>query len=136
MSISTASQIIAVRAPQFSGDPRLSDLINLAKLQTSSKLGDKYQLALALRVMHWLILEERGGGNPGSGGGTSSGSSTPGNLKSEKEGDLSRNYELTSILQRKWGDLTSTQYGLELVSLIKGHFFLPRTRRYDPSTES
>lgn len=123
MAIDTIAGIIGVKAKQFSADPRLSDLIEIAKLQTSSCFGDKYNLAVALRVCHWLALEARNGGDGGS---STSGSGTSGVLKSEKEGDLARSYEIGKFGENS--DLASTTFGQELLSLIRQSFLYARTR--------
>ncbi len=133
MPIQTASQIIAVRAPQWSGDPREADLIELAKLYNAEQpYGTHWQLALALQVLHWYALDERAGGNPGSGGGTSGGSGVAGSVKSEKEGDLARSYGMSESVSKGDADLSQTSYGLELLRLRGALFFKPRTRMYDP----
>lgn len=135
MPTQTASQIIAVRAPQWAGDPRESDMIELAGFfAAASSFGDKHQYALALRVMHWYALEERAGGNPGSGGGTSGGSGQAGSVKSEKEGDLARSYGMSDKVSAGNSDLSQTSYGIELMALIRACFFKPRTRMYVPGS--
>ena len=123
MAVQTVAQIIAVLAPQYASDTRLTDLETLALLQTSDCFGTKKNYAVALRVCHWLALEERNGGDGGS---STSGSGTAGALKSEKEGDLARSYKSS-----KFGDdseLGSTTYGQQLLSLIKSSFVKARTR--------
>lgn len=130
MAINTASQIIAVRAPQWAGDPREADMINLAKLWLdSTAYGRHHEYAVALMVLHIYTLEERSGGNPGSGGGTSGGSGAGGTIQSEKEGDLARQYGMSSVTLQKDSFLTQTGYGLELMRLKAGLWFKPRTRQ-------
>ena len=124
MAIDTALQIITVRAPQYASDPRISDLISLSTLQTGDCFGTKKQLAIALRVMHWLAMEARNGGDGGS---STSGSGAAGMIKSEKEGDLARSYGSGGFSDTK-SDLVSTAYGQELLSLMRQCFFKPRTR--------
>lgn len=120
----TATQIITIRAPQFAADTRINDMITLAAQMTSpSAFGTNYQLALALRVMHWLALEVRNGGSTGN-----SGSGTGGALTSEREGQLGRSYSVSSQWADKYSDLTGTQYGLELIGLIRGTILGPRNR--------
>jgi len=126
MSISTAAGIIAIRAPQWGSDPRISDMIELATMQTGDCFGDRKQLAIALRVLHMFAKEAIGGGNPGTG--TTGGSGVAGSVRSEKEGDLARSYGLSASASNKnSSDLTSTAFGLELLELIDSTFFLPRT---------
>lgn len=124
MAIDTAEQIIGIRAPQYSSDTRMADLIALSTLLTGNAFGDKKQYAIALRVMHWLAVEVR---NCGDGGSSTSGSGTGGMLKGEKEGGLSRSYSLGGFEKEK-SDLSSTEYGQELLVLIRQCVLFARTR--------
>ena len=122
-----ARAIIALRAPQWSGDPRLSDLITLAGTQTGSRLFrvGKGQEALALRVLHWLALEAQMGGDPGIG--TNSGSNSAGVIASEREYELSRSYH--NILDKCYSAaLSSTPFGMELQALAQGSIIAVITR--------
>lgn len=124
MSLS-AEAIIALRSPQHASDARLSDLVELAKLSTSSCFGDKYNLAVALRVLHMLALEDLRGGT-----GTDTGAAFAGAVTSETEGQLSRSYGSSAgAMGVRFLSLQSTAYGLELIELINGFFFKPRTGR-------
>ena len=114
--------IITLKAPQYSAEPRLDDLILLAERQTSSCFGEDYALAVALRVLHQLALE---GENGGAGNGSNSGSGIAGVIESAKEGDLSEkrgNMNKGSSGDAQFGDLVNTTYGSELIGLIKSHF--------------
>lgn len=127
MPIGTAAEIVAVRAPQWSSDPRLSDMVNLAALYTSeATFGDRYQYALALRVLHWLAKEAQAGGDPGTG--SSSGSGVAGGIASEKEGDLARSYRAPSTSEGANEDLSTTAYGLELMGLMDACILKARNR--------
>lgn len=126
MPISTASQIIALKSPDLSSDPRLSDFVDLAVLQTSKDaFGTKYQLAIALLVLHWLTLESQGGGSS-----SGSGSGVIGGIKSEKEGDLSRSYGSLINPSGKGSDnyFNSTVFGAELLTLRRSCIMMPRNR--------
>lgn len=129
MSLSV-KKIIEILTPQFSGDGRLNDLIFLSKLQTSNNFGDKYNLAVALRVCHWLTKDAIAGGDAGSDPVTTSGSGeSTTNVISKKEGKLSVSYgSISNSNMYGSGDLNSTVYGMRLIDLIKGSFFKPRTR--------
>ena len=82
---------------------RLDPLIELASYVTDEKTyGEAYNLALALRVLHMLEMENRGG--------------TGGNIKSEKEGDLARSYGDSKSDNE---DLKATAWGNELIQLTK-----------------
>jgi hypothetical protein len=120
----TAAQIISLRAPQYATDTRITDLITLAREQTGTEFGDQYELAVALRVMHWKAREEMRGGTAT---GTSSGTGEAGMVTSESEGQLSRSFGRTGTNQR-YGDLATTVYGVELIDLMGSCLFLPRTR--------
>ena len=99
--MSTAKQIIVLRAPQYDGDARLDPLINLAKLEYSQAVfGDNYQKALALKVLHQLTLDESSG--------------VGGAVASVKEGDLAMGFKHGEINT----DLDATAYGKELKALI------------------
>lgn len=118
MATSTISEIIAVIAPQYASDPREADLIDLQKLFISeSAFGTRYNYAVALLVCHVYALESQSGGNPGSAGGTSSGSASSGNIASRKEGDLAVSYKHDTY--SKDGDkyLSQTTFGQQFISL-------------------
>jgi len=101
----TAAEIVALRAPSYASDSRLSDLITLSTEQTSrTNFGDRLQTAIALRVMHWLALDEQG--RAGAGGA----------VASVKTGDLSMTFASAGS---GLGDLGQTQYGIELKQLIR-----------------
>jgi len=130
MSTDSITSIVAVLSPQYATDPRLDDLIILAKLNTSIVcFGDttetKYKYAVALRVCHGLALEARDGGATD---GSDSGGGASGALKSEKEGQLSKSYEQTTSEDNGFGDLNATTYGQKLIELIKGNCVLPMNR--------
>jgi hypothetical protein len=122
-----ATAIIALRAPQWSGDPRLPGLIELATEQTGDALqrSGKFNMAVALRVMHGLALEAIRGGNPGTG--TDGGSNSVGQIVSETEGQLSRSY--ADVSSHGFSvSLSATVYGQELQDLVKGSVFPAMTR--------
>ncbi len=107
MSIATASAILDVIAPELASDSKKADHISLAVLRTSStKFGDKYNYAVALRAAHTLTIANRE-----SGEGT-------GSVKSRKEGDLSISYGTIKGID---GYLDQTSYGVELSGLIRGN---------------
>lgn len=125
MPVNTAQEIIEVKAPQFASDPRLQDLISLSEAQTGTIFGKNYNLAVALRVCHWLALEQRNGGDSGV---SDSGSGISGFISSEKEGDLSRSYKTQISENSHFYDLSTTTYGVELYRLIKGTMISVRNR--------
>jgi hypothetical protein len=126
MAVSTPQEIVLLRVPSLSGDPRLGDFETLAKGQTGTAFGDCYNLAVALRMLHWLTLDARAGAAIGAGAST-------GGVKSEKEGDLSRSYGTTaSAIAERYPDLSQSIYGLELIQLQKSCLMLPRNRMVGP----
>lgn len=120
------TQIITLRAPQFSTDTRLANFIELAESLTSlTAFEDNRNYAVALRVLHWMTKEElRGATTPA----TSTGAAVAGAIASETEGSLSRSFSSGSE-SLKYGDLGTTAYGCELIDLIKGMVMTPTTRR-------
>jgi hypothetical protein len=131
MSINTAQEIIALKGPSFSSDPRLADFVALAKKQISSvNFGTNYEYACALLVLHWLTLEKQGGGSS-----TVSGSGVVGGIKSEAEGDLSRSYGSSGAAGNSRNEYYgSTCFGQEFLALWKGNLILPRNSYVGPVT--
>jgi hypothetical protein len=127
----TAQQTISLRAPQWSADPRINDFIAFAQQGLSAAvIGDRYGEAVGLKVLHMMAVEAANGGNPGTG--SSGGSGGTGALASETEGDLSRSYSTGGAASGgkmlTIDDLASTQYGQELLKLLRSCVMLPRTR--------
>ena len=124
--------IILVRAPQWGSDVRVPDLITLAELQTSDCFGDKYALAVALRVMHGLAIEKQNGGSDGD-----SGNGQAGAVTSLKEGDIAEGRGnssggASSKLSVAEIGLEDTSYGRELISLSNACFAGPISRFSTP----
>lgn len=112
--MSTPQEIIILRAPQYTGEPRLDDLVTLATAQTGNVYGTHKNLAIALLVLHWLTMEKQGG--------------TSGSIKSEKEGDLARSYGTSISISQRYPDLSQTSWGMELIRLRKSLILGPRNR--------
>ncbi len=105
--------VIAARSPTTTLDARVDTLVVLATGQLDATVfGTLYAYALALLVLHWLALDERGKG----------GASGP--VTSEKEDTLARSYGGGTDV----GYLKSTHWGSELLGLMKRKTFIPRTR--------
>ena len=115
----TAQQVITMRAPQWASDPRLSDLITYSQQGLSSTvLKTRWGEAVGLKVLHILALDKASGGNPGVG--TDTGDGRGANVSSEKVGSLSKSYHNTIMsLDGRVNDLTTTSYGLELLTLMR-----------------
>lgn len=113
----TPLQIIEARAPQLVGDTSLSVLLELADpLILASVYGAKRSYGLALLVLHWKVMDARGG--------------AAGGLTGESEGQLSRQYAQPAA-QFGMSDLHTTSYGMELLRLQRGLIITPMNRMVD-----
>jgi hypothetical protein len=119
----SVKEIIALRAPQYSASSRLDGLITLSTQLTGGGYGDNLTLAIALRVMHVLTKEKMAGGTD-----INTGTQNAGTITSETEGQLSRSYAQSQLTTDKFGDLSSTTFGLELIDLAKSSFMGYRNR--------
>ncbi len=117
--MSTPLEIITVRAADFATDANIDFYITQATGRVSACFGDLQNDAIALMTMHLMALDSR----PGSG-------NAVGNVKSEKEGDLSRSFGINDSGD---GDpyLSQTTWGLEYQRLMDTKFLLPRNRFID-----
>lgn len=118
----TAKEYVALRAPQWALDPRLDALIAEESPNFSTtKFGRLHYKAVALKVLHIFATEVKGGGNPGTG--TNSGTGTAAYVTEEREDTVSVSYSAPIIAvkfnQSSDLNLNGTQYGMELISLIK-----------------
>lgn len=119
----TALQYLTLRAPSYSSDTRVADLLVLAENFTGCLTGDPKEMAKALQVLHWLTISDR------TGGGSASASTGVGAIQSEKEGDLEISYgKLPNTNSTSSNDLSQTPWGLELEALLKTCMVFPRTR--------
>jgi hypothetical protein len=111
-------------------------MIEYARETTSSEaFGQDSERAIALRVLHIYATEEQQGGNPGTG--TGSGSGHAGNISSETEGQLSRSFSTSQqFASQRYGALSTTSYGQELIELIRSNIMAPMTRRNDEATQN
>jgi hypothetical protein len=123
-------EIIELRTPQFTTCTRLSKLIELASSLTGSNFGEYFNSAVALRVMHWLTKERIQNGILD----IDSGEGIAGGVSNKKEGQLSISFSGGSEnteFHLKFGDLTTTTFGLELIDLIKSVFMTITNRMID-----
>ena len=121
----TAEEVIALRAPQYSSDPRVPDLILLAEELIGDKIPNTTprEYAKALQVLHWLTISDR----------NEDGSGAVGSVSEEKEGELRIKYQnssgnmmhFTSDLK---GELGQTSWGLELYAFYKRYIITLKTR--------
>lgn len=131
----TPLEIITLRASQWAGDPRLSSspsLLDYAAQLTGSVFGAQRDMAIALRALHILAVESMRGGNPGAVI-SSSGEGHAGRISSETEGSLSKSFSVDSAAYKRWGNLSTTCYGLELIELLRSCGVFSRTRAMDSS---
>ena len=124
-----AFAIINLRAPQWAVDPRVNNLIAYVREFTSADaFGQDTERAFALRVLHYFALEAQRGGNPGASF-TSSGVGHGGQITAESEGQLSKSFSAnTQFAFQRYGALSTTIYGQELIELIRTNVFAPTTR--------
>jgi hypothetical protein len=127
-------EYIAMRAPQWTTDPRLTALItHFSTRYSPTVFGIHYNEAVGLYVLHVLSLESRNGGNPGTG--TTSGNGGASYVTAEREGDVSMEYDNPTLAVRQGTttdlNLNSTSYGLELKTLIRMCIYHPITRLDD-----
>ncbi len=128
MPTTTAQEIVLLKMPSLvlpDDEERIDDFITLAGFYVSENIFQaKFQYALALVVCHQLTLDSQGGGST-----TSSGSGVIGGIKSEKEGDLKRDYGGigTNISEYKQYFM-STPFGQELLQLWNACILMPRNR--------
>lgn len=117
--MSTPQEYLTARAPaSFTSDPNLDSLIAQAEAETADNVfptADIRNKAVALLVCHWLALKLRGD------------SSVSGNVKSEKEGDLSRSYGESSI-DNLDPFLSQTSWGVELYNLQRSNIIQIKSR--------
>jgi hypothetical protein len=107
----TPTQIILARSC-YTESAQLTALLALAESKTSTNYGANRNEAVALLVLHWLALKERGV------------NAAAGPIVSESEGDLSVTYAqpAQSPSGTAGDDLSSTSWGTELLRLRKGSF--------------
>ena len=110
-----ALDLIALRAPEHSGDSRLAGLLELAEELLGSKIPTETprEYCKALQVLHWITLSDRAS----EGGGV-------GAITEEREGELAVKYgNAQSNLMHYTSDwkaeLGQTVWGLELYAMIK-----------------
>jgi len=127
-----AVDIIAVRAPEYSTYPGLNSFIAIANSQTGAfdstpldatgTLGTTRDMAVALRALHLMCRSKyRDGGFSG------------GQISFEREGELDKKFTVDPALIKKYPDLVTTIWGLELVEMIKSCFgFVGMTRQISP----
>lgn len=120
MAVDTIQGIVVARMPSASGDSRLDDYEELAKMRVGAcAFGDRYNYAVACIVLHMLALDARAGGENVTGIG--------GEVKSEKEGQLARSYGSTGLSMAE-SDLATTSYGQEFLGLKKENVIPFRNR--------
>jgi hypothetical protein len=111
----TAQEIIEARAPALAAANagRIPALVTLASSRTNTRLfKDRTQEAIALRVLHMIVSDGRGG--------------AAGPITSESEGSLSRSY----AAPQGGEDLGATSFGQELQAMGRAHGAgLPFNRR-------
>lgn len=126
----TAIEIIKIRAPQYYLEPneKLIGVVDLARCKTGKEFGKCFEEAVALRALHWIV---KSGASNASEIGNTNGLSSVGVVTSVKEGDDAISYGGSAISGKgssKYGDLSTTTWGQELIELMNSCLLLPRTR--------
>jgi hypothetical protein len=117
--------LIALRAPQWASDPRITALIEYVSQGIGAGvLGNRYGEAVGLKVLHILATEANQNGNPGTG--TNSGNSK-GVVASDHEGDLSQTYHVPQNVSSLERDMSTTVFGREFMALVRGSIMSPMT---------
>ena len=112
-----AHKYVELRAPEFHG--KIDGLIELADLEVSERnYGDLRYKAVALQALHWASLDKR----------DEEGDGKSGHITSIKEGQLAKSFSVGANTLDLNSDLTQTRWGLELLQLQSGCFFMPTTR--------
>jgi|LSQX01.1.fsa_nt_gb hypothetical protein len=121
----SAKDFIQFRSPELATNVNVDNFISLADSRTSKTafgdtavgtLGTIRDYAVALRAMHLMEKSSDSGGSAGI-------------VQSEREGDLSRSYQVSPALAKKYPDLMSTQWGRELAEMIDSSMMPILTRR-------
>jgi Protein of unknown function (DUF4054) len=126
---------ITIRAPEMVPLSDINDLILVADMQTGAfgdamigTMGTQREYAIALRVMHIVARRSRDGISANQ---QSTVEGQSGIISSEREGELSRSYKVSDKVLDRYPDLATTIWGMELIDLIRGTFFMPRTATMD-----
>ena len=118
MAALTPIDIIAAFAPKLAANPSVGTFVTLAEQRTAAAspkgwTEEKRVQAVALRAMHMMTLARtRPLGEAGA-------------VQSKKEGELSLGFASVSSSSKGLSvdpDLSQTQYGRQLIGLIKGTF--------------
>ncbi len=123
----TVDEVVAVIAPNFVGDSRLSGAISLASDQHSrSALGVRWAEVIANHACHVLTMSDRA-----NQAGTS-GTGAVGPVTAKSTGPQSITYSgpsLSGDLMNIVGDLAQTQFGLRVIGLTQIGFGFPEVIR-------
>jgi len=107
----TITEIITLRSAAVAAKTDLALMIELAETRLSEDtFGDNYEEAVALLVLHYYAINDRGGAG--------------GQVTSESEGQLSRSFGVAAS-KSLWA---STSWGQELIQLTSSLHLLPRNR--------
>lgn len=131
MAALSPEAIVAALAPKLASDPRLATFLEMAEQRTSQVRDtgwsvDKRAHAVAYRALHMLVLSNtRPLGEAGS-------------IQAKREGRLSLNFSQQARTARGISvdpDLEQTQFGRQLIGLIKGTF-VPISLAGDTATDT
>lgn len=132
----TVLEIITAKAPQYITDPadlRIEIFSDLAdQMLTQCITGNNRNYAIALQVLHWLVMADRNSGEAGAG--SDGNEASIGAVTKRKEGELEIWYGTADGAAPKSGtdlsqELKQTPYGLELYSFLKRFAVYAYTRQ-------
>jgi hypothetical protein len=121
--MSSALDYINIRAPELANYPNIEAYIVASSAQTGNFSSTpipgatytKKDIAIALRALH-MITRKINLDNAGGQG------QTVGFVTQASEGEISVSTAVDPIAQKRFGDLVTTTWGVELISLIKSSF--------------
>lgn len=106
--LSVVDIVLAIGGSEYTSDTRIEALIAIAEGFTSSTaFGAKYNYAVALRVCH-MIAKDRVNSRRSGGDVTYVDESKKVSIAAPNE-----------VLRRKYGELTTTVFGMELIGMIQ-----------------
>lgn len=115
-------QYILIRCPALAASPNQDAYIAMASNRIVDGMGESMNEARALCAMHLFTTDGSGTGNT---------QNTGGRVKSMTEATLSVTFDTgdsgSTSIDKQFSEYASTHYGRDLIGLIKGSVFAPRT---------
>ena len=116
----TVTGVITLRCSAMLSNPNLEDFIEYSDQLTGTEIAEPLRtVCVALRAMHYMAMQTQ----------TATSNYSAGNTTSIKEGELAETFEFSSSdLLKRYPDLGTTCWGVELVSTLNGSIFCARNR--------